>query len=532
MNLSEAMRDWAALSPELTVLDGERAQLRYGSDTSGAVRRIAGAVLVRTREQVPDIVRVASRYGVRLWPISTGRNWGYGTALPVCDDCVVIDLSGLQQILGFDAELGVVTVEPGVTQGMLAEFLETGNHPFMVPVTGAGPNCSIVGNALERGYGITPYADHWGAVTDLEAVLADGEVFRSAMHEAGGLDLARLYRWGIGPNLNGLFSQGAFGIVTSASVLLDRRPDCVKLCLFSLRDDEALASSVAAVRTIIGNLKNIVGGVNLMNRHRMLAMATQYPKDRVGSNSLIPTHVIEELAREYHLAPWTGLATLYGSRQLVRVAQAEIRTQLSRIKVRPTFVTPRHATMLSHIARVFPVRGTARRLERAASTLSSALDLALGRPSEVALPLSYWRSNVTTPSRDLDPARDGCGLLWFAPLIPMRPKLVGQYVAMAKEAMVSNGFEPLITLTSLSERLFDSNVPLLFDRGDPTARERANRCHSELLDGVSKLGGFPYRVSIDGQRAIQSRYPRAREVIGRLQSAMDPNGLLAPGRYG
>jgi hypothetical protein len=54
----------------------------------------------------------------------------------------------------------VVTLEPGVTQARLHEFLCDGKYPYLVPVTGAGPNCSIVGNAIERGYGITPWVDH------------------------------------------------------------------------------------------------------------------------------------------------------------------------------------------------------------------------------------------------------------------------------------------------------------------------------------------------------------------------------------
>jgi hypothetical protein len=49
--------------------------------------------------------------------------------------------------------------------------------PFLVPVTGAGPNCSLLGNALERGDGVVPHADHFGAVTALAAVLPDGEMY-------------------------------------------------------------------------------------------------------------------------------------------------------------------------------------------------------------------------------------------------------------------------------------------------------------------------------------------------------------------
>jgi 4-cresol dehydrogenase (hydroxylating) len=92
-----------------------------------------------------------------------------------------------------------VTVEPGVTQQILYDYLERNRLAFLVPATGAGPHCSLVGNALERGYGITPYADHFSAVTAIEAVLPNGRIYRSALSELGGGTVDRAFKWGIGP---------------------------------------------------------------------------------------------------------------------------------------------------------------------------------------------------------------------------------------------------------------------------------------------------------------------------------------------
>ena len=113
-----------------------------------------------------------------------------------------------------DPELGLVTVEPGVTQAQLRSYLDEHHLPFMVPASGAGPSCSLLGNAVERGYGITPYSDHFAAVTALEAVLPNGEVYRSAHAAMGGTTVDRAFKWGVGPYLEGLFTQGTFGIVT------------------------------------------------------------------------------------------------------------------------------------------------------------------------------------------------------------------------------------------------------------------------------------------------------------------------------
>ena len=191
MELPRALLDWSALLGQSRVLDAGAAQADYGRCTTGIRRRLAGALRPCERSQIPPIVEIAARFKVPLYPISTGHNWGYGTALPPTDDCMILDLSGLDRILEFDAETGLVTVEPGVTQRQLAEFLDRGDHQYLVPVTGAGPTCSIVGNALERGYGITPQADHFGAVMALEAVLPDGRVYRSALSELDGQQLDR-----------------------------------------------------------------------------------------------------------------------------------------------------------------------------------------------------------------------------------------------------------------------------------------------------------------------------------------------------
>lgn len=524
------MQRWQALLGDANVLRAEQAQARHGADTTGAARRIAGALTVSDRGQVPELVGIAAAHAVPLWPVSTGRNWGYGSALPARDGCVIVDLSRLRAIVDFDAELGVVTVEPGVTQGMLADFLARGEHPFMVPTTGAGPGCSLVGNALERGYGITPHSDHWAAVTDLEAVLGDGTVYRTAMREAGGEDLARLHRWGIGPHTAGLFSQGGFGIVTRMSILLARRPECVKVCLFSLRDDALLERAVQAVRTVLARLPGIVGGLNLMNRHRVLAMTAPWPRDRLGPDGLIPEPVLDALGREYQVLPWTGFATLYGTRGVVAAAQKEIRRALDGIASRLLFVSRSTAGLIEGAARLLPGRSGSR-LGRTAATLASALELAEGRPNETALPLAYWRNPNPRPDSGLDPARDGCGLIWFAPLVPMRPRTVRAWVDFATRTMRAHRIEPLVTLTSVSERLFDSTVPILFDRSDPQAVREAGACHDALLAGVRELGGFPYRAAAHVNASIAAATPDAVAFQERLLDGLDPGRVLSPGRY-
>ena len=530
MDLSSAVQHWQTLLGEANVLRGNQAAEAYASDTTGAQRNVPAALLVHKASSLPEVMRIATRNRVPVYPISTGQNWGYGTALPARDDCVIVDLSRMARIIDFDPEMGVVTVEPGVTQGMLADFLDAGNHAFLVPVTGAGPTCSLLANALERGYGVTPQVDHFGAVTDIEAVLADGTLFRTALKEAGTGELARLFRYGIGPYSTGLFTQSGFGIVTQLTLVLTPRPECVKVCLFSLKDDSLLEPAVLRIRSIMTRTAGVVGAINLMNQHRVLSMATPYPANQLDSDGLIPQDVIEALGKHYQVFPWTGFGTLYGTKRLVKAAQQEIKIALGDIASRLIFVTPERSVQLSRLTHLIPGK-LGRGLQGMTATLAKSLELVSGRPNETALPLAYWRNSMRQQGPLKNPGRDGCGLIWYAPLVPMRPADLRRYVTMVKEIAPRFGLEPLITLTTLNDRLFDSTVPLLFDKSRPEAVAAARACFKELLNTGREKGWFPYRVGIDAMADLVSLQKDSRIFHERLRKDLDPHDLLSPGRY-
>lgn len=532
MDVNGALADWTALLGAPAVLDRDAARAAYAADTSAMTREVPAALRITDAACLPAVVAIAHRHRVPLYPISTGRNWGYGSALPARNGCVIVDLSALQRIVHFDPDLGAVTVEPGVTQGMLADFLREGGHDFLVPVTGAGPTCSLLANALERGYGITPFTDHFGAVTDLEAVLPDGSLYRTALREAGGDEVARLFKWGIGPYSTGLFTQSGFGIVTRITLLLARRPEVVKACLFSLKDDALLEPAVERVRAIVSSLRGTVGGINLMNRHRVLAMSAPFPADRLDGHGMMPADVIEAMGRQYQIMPWTGFGSLYGTRRMVAAAQREMRARLKGVASRVLFLTPGQAAGLARLAGRLP--GAAmRRLSGTASTLAQSLQLVAGLPNETALPLAYWRNPQGAPPPGVlrHPSRDGCGLIWYAPLVPMKPATVRRYVDLVREVAPRHGMEPLITLTSVGETLFDSTVPLLFDRRDPTRSRAAWSCHDELLRAGVASGFMPYRVGINSMETLLQMSPEVGRFHARLKSVLDPHGILAPGRY-
>ena len=113
--LSEALREWALLLGDGHVRCDPEA-LRSASTATFATTSQALAILrPGSRDEVQEVVRIANRHRVPIYPISTGKNWGYGSRVPARDG-VLVDLGRMNRIVAFDEELAYVTIEPGVAR--------------------------------------------------------------------------------------------------------------------------------------------------------------------------------------------------------------------------------------------------------------------------------------------------------------------------------------------------------------------------------------------------------------------------------
>lgn len=506
LNIAAAL---AKIIPEHCIIHNEMEIGKLTRDTSSKKQSINLILHPDDKEQIQKIVIFANKHQLKLYPVSTGCNWGYGTIQPPTSDCIVVILDRLKSIK-FDKELGLISVEPGVTQSDLYAFFQKHDNHYMVPTTGAGPHCSIIGNALERGYGITPVADHFAAVMGLEVILPDGKTYRSPLLEK---NFTPLLKWGIGPYLDGLFSQSNYGIVTEMTLVVEHKPESVQMFIATVRKN-CLSSSINAIRSLLRHAKGNIGGINLMNAERLAIMNRDVHQGKL----------IKKKDSHQH---WLIVGTIYGTKKHVQATRALVKKELSSATQRPLFISASNIKLVKRAANLLP--GLFKQLKQTMSGLSEIFGLFEGRPSDISLRLAYYK-NRDREKGILNPAKDHSGLLWYSPIVPMRARDFETFIEFIYNVCEKYNIDPAVTLTSLSANAFDCTLPLLFT---PEAEEEklAYKCYHELITVGRSLGFTPYRLH---SRFMSEHFIRdiASAHFARIiKKAIDPNNVISPGRY-
>jgi len=186
----------------------------------------SAAVSPENVEQIQQIVRIANRFAIPLYTISTGRNLAYGGSAPVYSGSVVLDLKRMNRILEVSEDNAYALVEPGVSYFDLYRYIQERGMKLWIDCPDPGWG-SLVGNALDHGAGLTllPYKDHFNAHCGMEVVLADGTVVRTGMGALPDSKLWQQTKYGAGPLIDGIFSQSNFGIVTKMGFWLMPEPE-------------------------------------------------------------------------------------------------------------------------------------------------------------------------------------------------------------------------------------------------------------------------------------------------------------------
>lgn len=539
-SLQEAIGRIQAVVGEAHVLTGQQEVESHSRDTSLWKRLCAAVVYPGSAEEVAQVVRIASEFKLPVWPYSKGKNWGYGATMGFREGALILILERMNRIIEVNEELAYAVIEPGVTQKQLDDHLKDRNLKLWADCTDSTTEGSVVGNALERGVGYTPYWDHFGHLCGLEVVLASGEIVCTGAGPKNSLTW-HTYKWGSGPYIEGLFSQSNFGIVTKAGIWLLPAPEGFSCFVCEIEDERDLPAAVDAVRRLALN-RVLQGNVHVVNDIMFMAQMMQYPYELLDGRTYLSDETRADLRKRLKIAPWTISGGIYGAPEQVRVNRRLIERELSRCG-RVAFLNDRSFGVLRWLVGLWKRHPNSSLLSALFRTLTGfsleklevvphVYPILKGIPGDFIVGFAYFKSRGPRPTANIDPARDGAGLIWLAVVSPLTGRHTGELVRLCEPVFHEHGFDWSCTFIMVNPRSVMGLIEIFYDKTDPDECTRAQALYDELAAVTLRAGYQQYRTSIAYGERLMEAAPEFQRMMNAMKAAVDPNHIIAPGRYG
>ncbi|GMV95535.1 MAG: hypothetical protein AMXMBFR82_53130 [Candidatus Hydrogenedentota bacterium] len=527
--MSNAVAAWRDALGLDKVDDAEATLQRYARSTQAKGTMPCCVLYPTSTEDVQAVLRVASQYHTVVYPISRGKNWGYGDACAPTEGAAIVDLRRMNRILEVNTELAYAVIEPGVSQGQLYDYLQANGTGLWMDCTGAGLDASLVGNTLDRGFGHTRYGDHFETACGMEVVLADGRVVQTGFGHYANAKASHVYRYGVGPFIDGLFCQSNFGIVTKLGLWLMPKPECFCFFYITVPRDEDIGPMVDALRPL--RMDGLLpAALHIGNDYRIFSSRGIYPWERTGGVTPLPESERIRLRSAMGIGAWNVGSAITGPAGHVRATRRALKKAVGSLG-KLIFVSDRKMDLIRWGVPKLSRMGFAKRPAELLDSLETLFSTLKGKPTNDALRGTHWRLRNKPPHDSSDPLDYGGGLLWVSPVLPMTGRDALRVMEIVEPVFAEHQFEPLATFTMINERSMVAILNVAFDKANAEETETAGRCYHALFDALMAEGYVPYRVGLSGLPKLSNADDPFWQLATDIKRALDPHDIIARGRY-
>ncbi|MPT47873.1 MAG: FAD-binding oxidoreductase [Sphingobium sp.] len=455
--------------------------------------RAALVIQPETVDQVQAALAVANELKVHLWTSSMGRNYGYGGSAPVKNGAIVLNLRRMNRILEINAQQGYALIEPGVSFHQLYQALRDEKIPLMMSVPDLGWG-SIIGNALEHGYGYNILGDHSSALCGLETVLADGTLLRTGQGAIPNSPLWSCHRRGFGPSLDDLFKQSNFGVVTKAGLWLMPQPEVKAVGTILCQQEHDIVPLIEAMRPLLQ--EGILQGIPMI-------VGTPVGDDvaNIGQGRF----TVANLRTVLRPGRWNVRFGFYGRADMVSQRQSILQKAI-------------HAVLPNAEIELRTYAGDAGPDEVEPRDYISA-----GIPNQVLLDRLRSVFGETFGHMDVSPVIPFTGEAALRLDQAMR-EIAGRHGVLGPVGMLCN------------PRSMVAACMLMFDASDPDQVKAARNAARDLYAQARDWGCAPYRSHVALVDEVAETFSFNDDALGRMYSkiknAIDPVGILSPGNHG
>ena len=454
------------------------------------------AIAPETVQEVQAIVRIANEHKLPLWPVARGRNLGYGMAAPELSGSAVVDMTHMNKILNIDTKFANAQLEPGVGFYQLHEHIRDNRIPLWmsVPANGWG---SVIGNALERGIGYTPYGDHTSKLCGLEVVTPTGEVVRTGMGAMADGKAWAHYQHGIGPSWDQMFVQSNLGIVTKANMWLMPEPEMAAHVQVNLPKPEDIGWAIDALAEL--RLRGVIEHNIIFGNYLHDASAFTTRADWYQGDGPIPDAIAEKIQKQFGVGWWTFHLSLFGYGRIVE----------QNMKIVEEALEPRLGTKLAWKPwkRGEPIE---------------PFGPSAGVPFVLPLNVANWMGGRG-------------GHIGFSPIMPPSGDLALAAFRSRSKRFREAGLDYYCSFTMGHRHIANVNM-IIYNRDDAGMVARTKKLFDQLIVDARQEGYGEYRTHLDYMDPVAATYDfndhALRKLNQRVKDALDPNGILAPGKNG
>lgn len=458
----------------------------------------ASAVVQPTStEQVQEIMRIANRFEIPVWPHSQGRNVGHGGPSPRVRGSIQIGFQKMNRVLEINDELAYAVVEPGVRWFDLYDAVKAAGFSLMTPCPDLGWG-SVIGNSMDSGHTYQFYGADYMFPTGFEVVLPDGELLRTGAGAVPDSKVWHLYKRSLGPSLDPLFVQSNLGIVTRMGVWLKRLPEAYAPVMLSIAEDEDLELAIDTLREL--RLEGHLEGVPTL--YSTLRAAVMLRDEPGASPGLLTEAQVREIGERAGVGAWAARAAVWGDAEIVRIRLRRIKDAWLKIPS-GAVVSPRTYAPDEYDQIVY-----------------SADQIMVGIPTLKAI------ENVPAHVAHVD----------FSPIVPMQGTEVRFVTDEIRRHLNAWGLNFSAAVMLTGER---SGVVLSGVRYDKTDSAAVRNAFDVVKGMVSELGKHGYgvcRPHLEFMDLAASQYSfndhAYKRFVEKIKDALDPKGILSPGRHG
>jgi 4-cresol dehydrogenase (hydroxylating) flavoprotein subunit len=456
----------------------------------------SAAIAPANAEEVQALVRLANEFKTPLWPTSRGKNLGYGANAPRMPGTIVLDLGRMNRILELDVGLGYCVLEPGVGFFDLYEHIQRERAPLWMSVPGNAWG-SVLGNALDHGIGYTPYGLHARNLCGLEVVLPDGEIMRTGMGAMNDNHSWHVFPSSFGPDWTQMFTQSNLGVVTKAGLWLQPAPEASVMLTWDIPKEEDIGWVVDTIAPL--KIAGVIDQNVFIPSWLGKIVLKGQRKDFWDKPGAIPESRVQELLKQYNLGYWQVQIRLYGD-EAVNRAKADV---LKRAFQKHLAAPPQEEYWKTGD----PV---------------SQYDTTVGVPSAVALQMGDWVG--------------GRGAhMGFSPVVPVNSTHVLGQLHRSRKIIADHDVDFYASFT-VSGRFATNINMLMYDRDNAEQVANIRKLFDALISETAKAGYGEYRTHLGWMDRVNATFNfndhAQRRLNEKVKDALDPNGILAPGKQG